>query len=290
MVTNEFELRDVSVVSGKKHLLDRISWTIGPGERWLLFGRNGSGKTTLLTAMSGYQAITEGTLLVNGERYTNDNVLNLRRGIGLISGSFFDRIYNRESVRDIVLSGLYGSLGMSAPPADEDVRRLEEMLITLDLKHFEYYPFSMLSKGERQRVLIARALICRPHTLLLDEPCSGLDISATIFFMDLLERLVAETAISLIYVTHRGEEILPAFDHALLLCDGRIVDCGATRDVMTDDNMSTVFGFDVHVAGNGDHYAFSIPGDAHHALGTVRERETALITEKPEEGEAYDRQ
>jgi iron complex transport system ATP-binding protein len=284
MGTNDFELKNVSVVAGKKHLLDRINWTVEPGQRWLLFGRNGSGKTTLLTAMSGYQTITEGTLLVDGEAYSNENVLRLRRGIGLISGSFFDRVYNHESVRDIVLSGLYGSLGMCAVPSDEDVRRLEEALETFNLKRFEYYPYAMLSKGERQRVLIARAMICQPHTLLLDEPCSGLDISSTIFFMDLLKRLVEETTLSLIYVTHRGEEILPAFDQALLLRDGRMIDCGATADVMTDQNMTSVFGFDVRINKEGDHYAFTIPQDAQAAMGQARTREVALVTGKLSEG------
>lgn len=98
--------------SGKRYLLRDIDWEVKRGEHWLVFGMNGCGKTTLLGTVAGFKSQTGGTLEVFGQPYTNENILELRSKIGWVSGSFFDKCYSHESALNIVLSGLFGTLGI----------------------------------------------------------------------------------------------------------------------------------------------------------------------------------
>jgi iron complex transport system ATP-binding protein len=103
--------------------------------------------------------------------------------------------------------------------------------------------WAYLSQGERQRVLIARALMARPRLLILDEPCAGLDPVARGHFLAFLDRLAARrSAPALVLVTHHVEEITPAFSHALLLRSGRVLAAGPCRKVLTSASLSAAFG------------------------------------------------
>ena len=139
---------------------------------------------------------------------------------------------------DIVLSGKYGTLGIEEDMTLEDRKRAKKLLLELGLAHRVEYTFDMLSKGERQNVLIARALLPKPRILVLDEPCTGLDIYNRAYLFKLLEQLANKERLTLIYVTHYLEEIKPIFDQCLLLKEGRVFATGSTRELFTDEKMS----------------------------------------------------
>jgi iron complex transport system ATP-binding protein len=114
-----------------------------------------------------------------------------------------------------------------------------------------------LSTGEARRVMIARALVHRPRALLLDEPCSGLDIASRRHFLESLREL-ARGGTTLLLVTHHVEEILPEIDNVLLLRDGRVLKQGCKADTLTDAALSETFGLPVQVSRHGDYYTAAL--------------------------------
>ena len=232
------EAKDVGCKVGFRYLLKDINWQVRAGERWVVFGMNGSGKTTLLSIIAGFRHYTEGTVAVFGQKPSNETIQDVRRRIGWVSASFFDKYYTKEAVLDIVLSAKFGTLGVGEPITLADRQLAKRLLTELGLARRADYTFDMLSKGERQNVLIARALFSQPEILVLDEPCTGLDIYNRAYLFQTLEQLAASRTLTIIYVTHYVEEIKPMFDQCLLLKNGRIFAQGATDQWFTDARIS----------------------------------------------------
>lgn len=242
------QVKNLCMQSGKGFLLNQINWQVKKGEHWLIFGMNGSGKTTLLSAVAGFKPFTSGALEIMGQTYTNENILSLRRKIGWVSSSFFDQQYAKESVLDIVLSGKFGSLGLDTTLTDHDIKRAKALLSALHLTKQQRHPFQFLSKGERQNVLIARALIGNPRILMLDEPCTGLDMTAREQLLNTVADLASNSGITMVYVTHHTDEILTdVFKHTMLLKNGRIAKQGETEDIFNRETMSAFLGVPIEV-------------------------------------------
>lgn len=230
---------------GHCYLLRDINWTIERGEHWVVFGMNGSGKTTLLSILAGFNSYTHGEVTVFGQQYTRENILALRKRIGWVSSSFYDKCYGSESVLDIVLSGLSGTLGIGGRIHDADILKAKMLLRELHMGPKMTASFDILSKGERQNVLIARALITEPEILVLDEPGTGLDVYAREYMLSTVRELAERTQITMIYVTHYIEEILPVFEHCLLLKNGRITAQGDTEKLFTEQALSEFLDYPV---------------------------------------------
>lgn len=224
--------------SGQRYLLQDINWKVERGQHWCVFGMNGCGKTTLLSILAGYKAETSGTVKLFGDTFTNENVLTQRKRIGFVSSSFFDRYYRNETPLHIVLSGKTGGFGLDFTIDDNDVKTAKRLLCNLGLAGKIYRPFSTMSKGERQNVLLARALLTKPEILILDEPCSGLDVVARETVLHIVEQIANESACTMIYVTHYLEEVLPIFRNSLFLRDGITYAAGATEALFTSSCLS----------------------------------------------------
>ena len=232
------EISHLSCQSGFRYLLEDITWTVQPGQRWVIFGQSGSGKTTLLSIIAGCKQATAGEIKLFGQPFTNGNILALRQQIGWVSSSFFDRYYHRESALDIVLAGKSGTFSVEPNLAAADIRFAKDLLKAFHLQDKINRGYHTLSKGERQSVLIARALFCRPRLLLLDEPSAGLDVQARAHLLAVLDQLAQDTALTIVYVTHYTEEIRPAFTHLLLLRDAHIFAQGTTAALFTESVLS----------------------------------------------------
>jgi iron complex transport system ATP-binding protein len=235
----------LSCQSGRRYLIHDINWEIKKGDHWIVFGMNGCGKTTLLSIIAGFKGETSGKLEVFGEPYTSENIFEHRKKIGWVSSSFFDKYLSWESAMDIVLSGVSGTLSLSKDITDEDVKRAKQLLIKLRLGNKMAQPFALMSKGERQCVLIARALISNPEILILDEPGTGLDIYAREYVLQAIADLAETTDMTIIYVTHYVEEILPMFDKTILMKDGYIVEQGKTGEMFENERLSQLLGYPV---------------------------------------------
>ena len=238
--------------SGRRFLINHINWEVKEGEHWLVFGMNGSGKTTLLSMIAGYKSPTSGTLEVLGKQYDKENIFELRKEIGWVSSSFFDKYYANETALRIVLSGLFGTFNIDYDVTDADVRRAKALLRELRMEGKMNRSFNSMSKGERQNVLIARALITQPKVLVLDEPGTGLDIRAREHMMNTVRALAESKKVTIIYVTHYPEEVQPFMNKTMLLKNGRAFAKGDTESVLTSENLSILLDETVHVAQNTD--------------------------------------
>lgn len=244
-MTAIIEASDLACQAGRRYLVNQINWQVDRGDHWIIFGLNGCGKTTLLSIIAGFKGQTKGQLTVFGRSYDEDNIFDLRQRIGWVSSSFFDKYLSWESALDIVLSGLSGTLGLRKGVGDQDVKRAIALLTKLRLSKNIDQPFALLSKGERQCVLIARAFISQPEILILDEPGTGLDIYAREYVLKAVEDLALRTDMTIIMVTHYVEEILPAFDKMLLMKESRIYRQGCTEALLKSNIFSDFLGYPV---------------------------------------------
>ena len=238
---------DLCFKSGKRYLLKDINWEINKGDHWLIFGLNGSGKTTLLSIIAGFKSPSSGKLEIFGEQFDKNNVFALRKKIGWVSSSFFDKIFYRETALEIVLSGLTGTLGLDFSIKDKDVRKAKELLAQLNMDEKAKYQFGMLSKGERQNILIARALINAPEVLVLDEMSTGLDIYAREKMSSLINLLAMSGKATIVYVTHYPQEVQPFMNKTMLLRNGRVLAQGDTQQVLNKKNLEAMLNNDVEI-------------------------------------------
>ncbi len=240
------ELDHVSCRRGRKYLLRDICWNVKKGSHWVVFGLNGSGKTTLLSIIAGFQSYSDGILKIFGEEYSEENIFDIRKQVGWVSMSFFDKYLHEENIIDIVLSGLFGTLGIEDKVSVNEFRRAKYILKKLNLSDKMDQSFSSLSNGEQQNVLIARALMSRPKILVLDEPGTGLDISNREKMIQFVQEIAETTDITIIYVTHHVEEIIDVFDHCVFIKNGRIYKIGATKELLSSENLTNLTGCPIY--------------------------------------------
>ena len=232
-------------------VLHDINWSVDPGERWVVLGPNGSGKTTIFELASGYLHPTRGSVDVLGHRLGRVDVRRLREHIGLVSTALAKKLMPGVTAADVVVSALHGAL----EPwwhvySDEDRARARAFLAGEGFEAIAERPFGVLSDGERQHVLLARALISEPALLLLDEPAAGLDVGGRERLVATLGRLARDPASPpLVMITHHVEEIPIGFGHVLLLRDGRVVVAGPIHETLTSANLSDTFGLSLTLEG-----------------------------------------
>jgi iron complex transport system ATP-binding protein len=250
------DVSHLRVQRGRTTILYDVSWRIGRGEHWAILGANGSGKTSLLKALTGFLSPTAGEISVLGQRYGASDWRELRLHIGVVTSAFAMSIPPAEVARDTVVSGRYAQLDLWHRTTRADRAAAERLLRASGLGALADREWVYLSQGERQRVLIERALMARPRLLILDEPCAGLDPVAREKFLVFIERLARRrSAPALVLVTHHVEEITPAFSHALLLRSGRVVGAGARRSVLTSANLSAAFGAPLRLSSRGGRFS-----------------------------------
>ncbi|GAA1338990.1 ABC transporter ATP-binding protein [Arthrobacter roseus] len=238
------EFAGVSVVRGRKTLLNSVDWKISEGERWVVMGPNGAGKTTLLQLAAGRLHPTSGVAGILGEVLGAVDVFELRPRIGLASAALAAQIPAGETVLDAVVTASYGVTGRWREHYEKlDERRAFALLDHWGVSTLMNRTFGSLSEGERKRVQIARALMTDPELLMLDEPAAGLDLAGREYLVKRLSELARdEESPAMVLVTHHLEEVPPGFTHALLLNDGAVVASGPVDEVLTEENLSAAFG------------------------------------------------
>ena len=249
---------NLGLKKGSKYILKDINWEIQSGDNWVLFGLNGCGKTTLLSILAGYQSGNEGYNCLFDEKVDKNNFLQLRKRIGFVSSSFFDRYLKKELVTDIVLAGKFGTLGIAGEIADEDIQKAKSLSRMLGIEKKMRYPYDCLSKGQQQRVLIARAMMNEPEILLLDEPCSGLDMIARETFLHNIQDLAERNRMAIVYVTYHTEEILPFFNKAALMKDGELVEKGELEEVFSQEILEKFFGVKTSILWTDQHFFINL--------------------------------
>jgi iron complex transport system ATP-binding protein len=182
-------IHDLRVVRGGTEILQGISWTVAAGENWVILGANGSGKTTLLSCVTGYVTPSSGAIQVLGNQYGHSDWRELRKEVGLVSSSIRHWIEDRQTALDVVASGRNAELNLWHSPVGKLREEALRNLRKVECSDLRDRPWAYLSQGDRQRVLIGRAMMAKYRILILDEPCAGLDPVARERFLEFVGRL-----------------------------------------------------------------------------------------------------
>lgn len=232
-----------------KAVLGPLNLRVGAGQRWVVLGPNGSGKTTMLRLACALVRPSAGELWVLGNQIGRTDLRILRRRIGMSSAAIRSQIAGYLPAAEVVLTGIGSALAPWWSTYSEAERSLARSLLEMSgLGVKEEQPWDTLSEGERQQVLLCRALIDEPELLLLDEPFAALDLGARERLMMRLSGLVERhPQLPVMLVTHHVEEIPPSFTHCLLMSGGKAVACGPIDEVLNASNLSACFGLELKI-------------------------------------------
>ena len=200
----------VEVSYDGKPVLKRIDWTIKKGEFWQLVGPNGSGKTTLLSMITGdnHKGYGQDLYLFGHKKGSGESVWDLKGHIGYFTPSMTDKFRGYHSLENMIISGLYDSIGLYYKPTDVERRLARNWLSLLGLEAKADQYFHQLSRGDKRLIMTARAMIKHPPLLLLDEPTAGLDDRHAQFFVALVNKIARGSETAIVFVSHRPEENL----------------------------------------------------------------------------------
>ena len=250
------DLQNIFVQRNERFALNGLNLQIQAGEHVAVLGPNGSGKSTLLKLLlrECYPLLRPGTVLeILGEDHWN--IFELREQLGIVTNDLMAQCTRDITGRELVLSGFFGSVGLW--PNHRLLSGMEETahasMTRLGVAHLQNRWIDELSSGEARRLLIARALIHNPKTLVLDEPTTSLDLLAQREMRHQMRQL-AGSGVGLLLVTHHLEEVIPEIDRVVLLQNGRVFADGSKTELLTSENLSTLFGAPVQVSREGDFY------------------------------------
>lgn len=240
--------QNVSLIKGDRQILKNISWTIKEKENWAILGLNGAGKTTMLKMIHGDVWPSQGKLEVLGGVFGHTNIPDLKKRIGWVSTALQDWLHAGDLVEEIVLSGKFASIGLYERYTKQEMQEAKERITKLGGAELIGKSYRVLSQGERQLVLIARALMAKPELLILDEPCNGLDLFARERLLEKIKKIAQEpNSPSLLMVSHYTEELLPCFDNVMFLKDGKIDRKGKREELLNKETLANFYGKPIEI-------------------------------------------
>ncbi|MFB4327437.1 MULTISPECIES: ATP-binding cassette domain-containing protein [Paenibacillus] len=243
-------LQHLSLIRGNRHILDDVSIEMKSDENWVILGRNGSGKTTLLEMMTGYMFPSSGRVEVLGQVYGQCDVREVRKSIGYISQSLLEKLTLSDPVWEVVATGAYAFLRFYQDIPEEARSLAYSLLNEMDFGRLAELPLGTLSQGERKKVMLARSLMANPKILIMDEPCAGLDLYEREKMLHEIDRL-RQRNITVVYVTHHVEEIVPLFTHVALIKDGRLTAAGRKDEVLNHELIKQTYDIDAQLEWDG---------------------------------------
>ena len=240
---------NVTVLRGSREALAGVSMRIDAGEHVCILGPNGCGKSTLIKTIARecYPVAREGSAIsIYGRE--SWNVFELRVLLGIVSPDLLASCTGDATGRDVVLSGFFSSTRIFSHHRvrPELIERTVAILARLGASHLAVRPVAEMSSGEAKRILIARALVHDPKTLLFDEPSNNLDVGAQYQLRETMRQLARE-GIGILLVTHHLADIIPEIERVILLRQGRILADGAKEAVLTPGWLSELFGVPVTI-------------------------------------------
>lgn len=245
-------LENITFIRNGRRILDDVTFTVWPGEHWLVLGANGSGKTTLLRIASMYEHPSAGTVHVLGEQLGRTDVRVLRRRVGYASAALAGQFRTDLTATDVVMTAKNAALEpwWHRYTEDDHVKAVH-CLERMGVGGFAARPIATLSSGEQQRVFLARTLMNDPDVILLDEPSARLDLGGREQLVGALDELSTHTT-PFVLVTHHVDEVPPGVTHALLLRDGRTLTQGTIDQALTSESLSACFGMPLHLERRAD--------------------------------------
>lgn len=257
------DIHNATIWRGTTCVFKNLDLSIAQHERVAILGPNGSGKTTLLKTLNRELypvARPDSWVRILGR--STWNVWELRKRIGIVSHDLHQRYTSTTTALDVVVSGFFSSIGIHGTLAslvdESQLAAAAETMREIGIESLRERPLKSMSTGQQRRCLLARALVHRPKTLILDEPTAGLDFAASFDYLRRLQRLAVHGR-NIVVVTHHLNEIPPEVDRVVLLQNGRIAADGPKKAVLDGARLSEVYETRIRVA-EIDGYYLAYPG------------------------------
>jgi len=228
----------------RRPVVDGVSFRLGSGEVLAILGPNGAGKTTLLHILLGILKAQSGQIWLDGRDLSTCTRSEISRVVGLVPQ--FEHVAFEYSVEEYVLMGRAPHLGMLELPTQDDDRLAVEALDQLGLLALRHRSMLELSGGERQMVVLARALAQQARLLLMDEPLAHLDLSNKGRILAVIRRL-SEAGVAVVFTTHEPDMVQGVAHRLLLMREGQVVASGRTEAVLTSEALSQTYGVPIRV-------------------------------------------
>ncbi|AUR52316.1 ATP-binding cassette domain-containing protein [Aquella oligotrophica] len=218
-------MENVSIKYGEKTVLNQVNWLVEKGDKWLLSGHNGAGKSTLLSLVTGDnpQAYANQLFLFGKKRGSGETIWDIKRNIGYISPELHWNFTTNLSCLDTIISGFFDTPGLYGKANVEQTKIASEWLEVLNLDEYSNTKFGQVSHGTQRMLLLLRALVKNPPLFIFDEPCQGLDEFHTRQFTRLVDALFADSEHTIIYISHRSDQIPTCVNKKIRLVNGCVV-------------------------------------------------------------------
>jgi len=251
------KIKNADVYVGGNKVLKSLNWSMGENENWAVIGNNGTGKTTFMRLIFGELIPVYGGEVRWFGNKDRSPLSEVRKKIGYVSAEY-QSSYDRSALGwEVVASGHFSSIGLHEEVTLQQKEAAFKSMNYLGIEYLSSTLYNQMSYGEARRVLLARALVRRTRLMILDEPCSGLDVPTRETFLGSLEKMVRKRT-QLIYVTHRIEEIMPCFTHVLYLKNGKVFKQGRKDVMMNSQLLSKALDCSVMVEENCNRFYASI--------------------------------
>jgi len=244
------EVKEASFGYGRNIVLENINFQMNAGEVICFIGPNGSGKTTLLDCIMGILPLRRGKVFLQGKSISDLKAKEIARII-----SYVPQIHKKTfpyTVEEIVLMGRASHIGMFASPGNEDISIAHEAIETVGIKHLQHRPYTELSGGEGQLVMIARALAQQSRIMIMDEPTTYLDFQNSLTVLEVTRQLAKKRNLSIILATHYLNHAFYFENNGLntftaMLDKKSFAIYGRPNKVLTRDNINKIFNIDCKI-------------------------------------------
>ncbi len=238
----QLEVKNLGYNYGEKVVLDNVSFEVRPGEILGILGPNGCGKTTMLKNLNRNLSPHRGCVMLDGSSLEDIVKRDIARKIAVVPQS--NEIRFAFTVREIVEMGRMPFQESFRGSSSEDLRIVEDAMVQTGVDSMADRHINTMSGGERQRVIIARAIAQSPEIILMDEPTLHLDINMQFEVLDLIRKLSRENNLTVIIVSHDLPMVARYCDRMILIHDHNIFAMGRPEEILTPENMRTVFNID----------------------------------------------
>lgn len=252
-------VQEATFIRGGRKILNAISWEVSRGQHWCVLGPNGCGKTSLINLITGYESATDGIIQIGEDTFGSSDWREVRKRIGLVTNTLTTYIEPGEPVLHVIASGRDAKLNLWQSPSAKLKKQASGLLEAAGCMHLKKSLWGTLSQGEKQKILICRALMARFEVLILDEPCAGLDPVAREQFLSWMSEISTwPESPSLIMVTHHVEEILPCISHVFMLRGGEVLGQGTKEDCLSSQSLSVLYGAAVKLTRKAGRYSLQV--------------------------------
>lgn len=238
------EAQDIRFSYGSNQVLKGVSLRMEKGEFICVLGANGCGKTTLLRTMLGFLRPESGSVRLYGRDIQKMAPQALAQKVAYIPQNHTPPF--SYTVMDVVLMGRTPHLSRTCRPTGEDLRIAQEAMERLGIAHYANRQYTRLSGGQRQMVIIARALTQQPDFLIMDEPTASLDFGNQYLVLAQMLRLKRD-GMGILMVTHNPDHALYCADRIVAMRNGEIIRAGDARSVVNEQTMGGIYHMDIRV-------------------------------------------